>query len=131
MYLNSGSQLFALDAATGKEIWTFQAEPPFRGGTGRGPVYGDGRIFAFGNSDLYAVDAKSGKPVPSFGNGGVVPIVRDALRLKYPGKYPADLDPTTLGAVLGAVMFRNRKGQDQAEPVTKTAGPASATGGDR
>ena len=35
MYFNSGSQLFALDAATGKEIWTFQADPPFRG-SGRG-----------------------------------------------------------------------------------------------
>ncbi len=96
MYFNSGSQLFALDAATGKEIWTFRAEPAFRG-SGRGPVYGDGRIYAFGNSDLYAVDAKTGKPVPSFGKGGVVPIVRDALRLKYPGKYPADFDPTTVG----------------------------------
>src|SRR5688572_3621052 len=96
MYFNSGSQLFALDGATGKEIWTFRADPAFRG-SGRGPVYGDGRIYAFGNSELYAVDAKTGKPLPSFGKDGVVPIVRDALRLKYPGKYPADFDPTTLG----------------------------------
>jgi glucose dehydrogenase len=96
MYFNAGSQLFALDGATGKELWTFQADPPFRG-SGRGPVYADGRIYAFGNSELYAVDAKTGKPVQSFGQGGVVPIVRNALRLKYPGKYAADLDPTTLG----------------------------------
>ena len=33
----------------------------------------------------------------SFGKGGLLPIVNDALQLKYPGKYPADLDPTTLG----------------------------------
>jgi quinoprotein glucose dehydrogenase len=96
MYFNAGSQLFALDGATGKELWTFQADPAFRG-SGRGPVYADGRIYAFGNSDLYAVDAKTGKPVQSFGQGGVVPIVRNALRLKYPGKYAEDLDPTTLG----------------------------------
>jgi len=96
MYFNAGSQLFALDGATGKELWTYQAEPSF-GGSGRGPVYGDGRIYAFGNSDLYAVDAKTGKPVQSFGQAGVVPIVRNALRLKYPGKYAADLDPTTVG----------------------------------
>jgi glucose dehydrogenase len=97
MYFNSGSQLFALDAATGKEIWTFRADPPFRGGSGRGPVYGDGRIYAFGSSDLYAVDARTGQLVASFGKGGVVPIVRDALRLKYPGRYAADFDPTTVG----------------------------------
>jgi outer membrane protein assembly factor BamB len=62
MYFNSGSQLFALDAATGTQISTFHADRPFRGG-GRGPVYGDGRIYAFGSSVLYAVDAKTGKLV--------------------------------------------------------------------
>jgi glucose dehydrogenase len=96
MYFNSGSQLFALDAATGKQLWTFEADPPFRGG-GRGPVYGDGRIFAFGSSVLYAVDAKTGRLVESFGKGGMLPIVNQALQLKYPDKHPADLDPTTLG----------------------------------
>ena len=60
MYFNAGSQLFALDGATGKELWTYQAEPPFRG-SGRRPIYGDGRIYAFGNSELYAVDAKTGE----------------------------------------------------------------------
>jgi glucose dehydrogenase len=96
MYLNSGSQLFAIDAATGKEKWTFQADQPFRG-TGRGPAYGDGRIYAFGNSSVYAVDVKSGKLVTSFGNGGVLPLVNKALEFKYPGKYPANFDPTTIG----------------------------------
>src|SRR5262245_60131364 len=96
MYFNSGSQLFALDAASGKQLWMFQADQPFRG-SGRGPVYGDGRIYAFGSSTLYAVDARTGKLVESFGKGGLLPIVNDALRLKYPGKYSAELDPTTLG----------------------------------
>ena len=92
MYFNSGSQLFALDAATGKKIWTFQADPPFRG-SGRGPVYGDGRIYAFGSSDLYAVDAKTGKPVPSFGKGGVVPIVRRRAPAEVPGQVPGGFRP--------------------------------------
>ncbi len=96
MYFNSGSQLFALDAATGKTVWTFQADQPFRGG-GRGPAYGDGRIYAFGNSVMYAVDAKTGKLVESFGKDGLLRIVNNALQFKYPGKYPADLDPTALG----------------------------------
>src|SRR5262245_53864929 len=99
MYFSSGSQLFALDAATGKSIWTFEAEQPFRGG-GRGPAYGDGRIYAYGNSVLYAVDAKTGKPVTSFGERGQLRIVNKALESKYPGKYAADLDPTTLGYMM-------------------------------
>jgi len=96
MYLNAGSRLFALDAATGKSLWTFQLPQSFQGG-GRGPAYGDGRIYAFGPSLMYAVDAKTGKVVESFGKGGVLRIVEDVLRFKYPGKFPDEFDPTKLG----------------------------------
>jgi glucose dehydrogenase len=44
MYLNSGSKVLAVDAATGKSRWMYQVEPPFPGGVGRGPTYADGRI---------------------------------------------------------------------------------------
>jgi alcohol dehydrogenase (cytochrome c) len=96
MYFNSGSRLFALDAATGKSLWMFELPQSFTGG-GRGPAYGDGRIYAFGASLMYAVDAKTGKPIESFGQKGVLRIVNEALAFKYPGKYPPDLNPTTLG----------------------------------
>ena len=32
MYFNSGSKLYALDAVTGKHVWTFQMQPAFGGG---------------------------------------------------------------------------------------------------
>src|SRR6185295_10769802 len=40
MYFNSGSKLFAVDAATGKQKWMAEVQPTFNGG-GRGPAYGD------------------------------------------------------------------------------------------
>ena len=71
MYYNAGSKLFAVNAATGASLWTYQVNPPFPG-TGRGPSYGDGRIYAYGGTYggnvLYAIDAKTGQPVQSFGS---------------------------------------------------------------
>jgi quinohemoprotein ethanol dehydrogenase len=43
MYFNAGSKLYAVDAGTGKQLWTVQVEPPFPGG-GRGPTDCDGRL---------------------------------------------------------------------------------------
>ena len=86
MYFNGGSKLFALDAATGKELWVTQVDPPFPA-SGRGPAYGDGRIYAFGRTILYAVDAKTGRVVESFGNKGRLQRRRSsARRSKYPDK---------------------------------------------
>jgi quinohemoprotein ethanol dehydrogenase len=96
MYFNSGSKLVALDAVTGKPIWIFQTKPDFPGG-GRGPTYADGKIFAFGPSSMYSVDAKSGKLLENFGDQGLLRLVNKALEFKYPGKYPADLDPASIG----------------------------------
>ena len=60
MYYDAGSKLFAVDAATGAALWTHQVDPPFAG-SGRGPTYGDGYIYAYGGpyggNVLYALDA--------------------------------------------------------------------------
>src|SRR5206468_12901643 len=96
VYLDSGSERFALEAGTGQSKWTFEAEEAFMGG-GRGPAYGDGRVYAYGPSVLYAVDAQSGEPVRTFGERGLLRIVNKTLDFKYPGKYPSPLDPTRLG----------------------------------
>jgi quinohemoprotein ethanol dehydrogenase len=82
LYFNGGSKLFALDAATGKELWVTQVDPPFPA-SGRGPAYGDGRIYAFGRTVLYAVDAKTGRVDESFGNKGRLIVAEEALAVKY------------------------------------------------
>ncbi|WP_373516438.1 PQQ-binding-like beta-propeller repeat protein [Pricia sp.] len=69
------SQLFALDAATGKELWKFT--PPNRS-TNRGLNYwqdengGTKRILYVAGPDLYAIDAETGKPIKTFGENGKV-----------------------------------------------------------
>ncbi|MGN6387304.1 MAG: outer membrane protein assembly factor BamB family protein [Verrucomicrobiota bacterium] len=75
-------KLLALDAGSGKEIWRFD---PFAGGgesssvgVNRGVVYWskgeEKRILFTAGSYLYAIDAKSGKIIPSFGREGKVDL---------------------------------------------------------
>ncbi|HXS95563.1 MAG TPA: PQQ-binding-like beta-propeller repeat protein [Candidatus Limnocylindrales bacterium] len=77
--------LVAVDAATGKEIWTHSFESPGGGGgfPGRGGISGqrganyweskdrsDRRILVSASGYLYAIDARTGKLVESFADGG-------------------------------------------------------------
>ncbi|HZE84031.1 MAG TPA: PQQ-binding-like beta-propeller repeat protein, partial [Puia sp.] len=70
---NSRLKLFALDAATGKEIWKFDpfkdTRPRFN--ANRGVVYwengDDRRILYTAGSSLYAVNAETGQAIGSFG----------------------------------------------------------------
>lgn len=73
---------FALDAASGKELWKFS--PPMGGsslGANRGVTYwsdgkegGESRIlFSFGEF-LYALEAKTGNEIPTFGDKGRVSL---------------------------------------------------------
>ncbi len=75
-------KLFALDAATGKELWKFD---PFNAqfsdynmANNRGMAYwedgDDKRILIGAGSFLYAIDIKTGKPIPSFGDNGKVDL---------------------------------------------------------
>jgi glucose dehydrogenase len=96
MYVNSGQTLFAIDASTGQTMWTKTAAQEFPGG-GRGPAYGDGRVYAAGRSMIAAFEAETGRPVAAFGTNGVLNPARVALDFKDPGKYPADVNPETLG----------------------------------
>lgn len=91
-------KVFALDAATGKQLWSFDS-----GIAGRGPNRGvsiwssgkEKRIFAAGQSFVYALDATTGKPIPSFGADGRIDL-REGL-----GRDPAKLSIalTTPGVV--------------------------------
>jgi len=70
-------KVFALNAATGAQKWNFDSGTPGRG-PNRGLAYwsagSDQRIFASVQHYLYALDAGTGKPVPSFGNNGRVDL---------------------------------------------------------
>ncbi len=75
--LTPSHKVVALDAATGQLLWRFDS-----GLAGRGPnrsvVYwaagDDRRLFAAVQSFLYALNAQTGKVIPSFGNGGRIDL---------------------------------------------------------
>jgi len=73
-------KVVALDAATGKLIWTFNSgnsEPD----ASRGVTYwtdgNESRLFAGMRDRLYALDPSTGKPIQSFGEGGFVDLRKD------------------------------------------------------
>src|ERR1700748_697678 len=67
-------KLFALDAATGKQLWKFDPAAKAQGynSMNRGVNYwedvDDKRILYSAGSNLYAVNAVTGDPISSFGN---------------------------------------------------------------
>ncbi|MSO24311.1 MAG: pyrroloquinoline quinone-dependent dehydrogenase, partial [Acidobacteria bacterium] len=81
-------EVFALEAATGRKLWTFDA---FAGSPGknsqsvnRGVVYwgssDDERILFTIGSKLYALNARTGKTIADFGQGGTVDLREDLGR---------------------------------------------------
>ena len=92
----------ALDAASGKLLWTFD---PGMAGTGanRGLMHWsagtDSRLFAAVDNFVYALDARSGKPIETFGQGGRIDLrenlgrdpAAQSVRLTTPGVIFRDL----------------------------------------
>ncbi|HEU5146606.1 MAG TPA: PQQ-binding-like beta-propeller repeat protein, partial [Chryseosolibacter sp.] len=73
----------ALNAVTGQEVWKFVSSEHEAGGTifrgrSRGVTYWEGeegkRIFHFVNNRVYALDARTGTLIPSFGKGGFIDL---------------------------------------------------------
>jgi quinoprotein glucose dehydrogenase len=84
------NNVVALDAATGRQYWRFDPRPYAIGqpsnGTGlvhRGvATWTDGRsrrIFINSRTRLIALDASTGKPIPSFGTNGEIDLTQDLL----------------------------------------------------
>lgn len=102
---------FALDAATGRERWRF--DPVAHGsasqGHNRGVVHWDGpdggRILAASGHDLWALDAATGVPVESFGQGGRVDL-RVGLSHAHGSGEVASPTP---GAVFGDLLIVGTK----------------------
>ena len=100
---SAGLKAFALDAATGRELWRFDPFPSGAEehvlGVNRGVVFwsdgDDRRILFSAGQDLFALDARTGRLVPTFGKDGRVDL-REGL-----GRDPSGLFvlSTTPGAV--------------------------------
>lgn len=93
---------FALRAGTGEHLWTFDSGIRGRGAN-RGFMYwasgNDARVYAAVDQYLYALDARTGRPVPSFADNGRIDLRigldRDPqtqnVRLTSPGAVYNDL----------------------------------------
>lgn len=105
------SHVFALDASNGRELWRF--DPTQHGsaaqGHNRGVVYWDGptggRIMAASGRDLWALDAKTGAPILSFGDEGRVDL-RGGLAH---GAGAADVTSPTPGAIYEGLLILGTK----------------------
>ena len=91
LYSTAGSRrsVVALDAVTGELLWVYRIDEGRRGevstrrGSGRGVAYWtDGReeriIYVTPGYQLIALDAQTGRPVPTFGKGGIVDLRLEA-----------------------------------------------------
>ncbi len=84
--VNAAIELFALDAATGEELWKFNPKARDESGLGlnRGLAYWasnrneKSRLFFSSGTKLYAVDIENGKPIAGFGKNGNIDL-RDGL----------------------------------------------------
>jgi quinoprotein glucose dehydrogenase len=70
-------QVFALDAATGRELWRFDPNagaPPTSRMRHRGVVVTGDRVLVNYRNRLYALDRKTGRPIRTFGDSGWVDL---------------------------------------------------------
>ena len=76
--VSAALRAFAIDARTGKEVWVFGDSLKTWYSTSRGVSYWssgeDKRVFYTLGSDLWALNALTGKPILTFGNGGKVDL---------------------------------------------------------
>lgn len=89
MYLTDPKgNVYAIDATTGQRLWTYAVDNLIGGGengiTNRGLAYGDGYVYFAAGPSVFALDAKTGAPVQSFGNQGRADILLNVLKAKYP-----------------------------------------------
>ncbi|MBC8167360.1 MAG: PQQ-binding-like beta-propeller repeat protein, partial [Bryobacteraceae bacterium] len=98
-------RVFALDAATGKQLWSFD---PFAGSAGRSKQRNRGltmwasgserRIYFGAGPFLYSLDGKTGRPVAEFGSAGRIDL-REGL-----GRDPQNL---TVGSTSPGVVWKD------------------------
>jgi quinoprotein glucose dehydrogenase len=111
--VSASVQAFALDAATGKEIWRFGDPLKNWASTSRGVSYAKGRILYTVGSNLWALDAKTGKPIESFGDQGKVDL-HTGLPAIAQNKFIISNTPGTVFENLIVMPLRLSEGADAA-----------------
>jgi quinoprotein glucose dehydrogenase len=110
-------KIFALDAATGKELWKFGSG--FEDGQpNRGLSYwadgDDKRIFVGITNFVYALDARTGKPIFQFGENGCIDLRKDLGR---------DFQHQSLTATSPGIVYKDLIILGMREPETLPAPP--------
>lgn len=112
-------QAFALNAATGKELWKFGDPLKVWHSTSRGVAYWqsadktDKRILYTVGPLLYALDATTGKPIPDFGQQGHVDL-HEGLGEAAKDKFVISNTPGTIFEDLIVMPVRLSEGADAA-----------------
>ncbi|HYL38870.1 MAG TPA: pyrroloquinoline quinone-dependent dehydrogenase [Bryobacteraceae bacterium] len=152
-FASQKNRVIALDAESGRELWTYDPKTP-RVSEHRGVSYWIGdkqhppRIILATAARLIALDAKTGKPVPDFGDNGEVNlragVADDYPRAHYaitsppaiyqnlvilgpstqegPSKGPSG-DPRAFDALTGKLVWRFHAVPQPGEPGNDTWGP--------
>ncbi len=91
MYVtDSRGSVYAVNATDGHLLWSYDVTAKLGGGAregyvfrNRGATYADGVVYAAGGSFIFALDAKTGKPIPTFGKDGQASVILDVLQQRY------------------------------------------------
>jgi quinoprotein glucose dehydrogenase len=115
--VSSTVQVFALDAATGKEIWRFGEPHKNWATTSRGVTYwqegDDRRILCTVGPNLWALNAKTGKPIKTFGDKGKTDL-HTGLPEVAQNKFVISNTPGTIFEDLIVMPLRLSEGADAA-----------------
>lgn len=117
LYAYTPSQkIVALDAASGKVIWTFEPEAPGHQPTRGFSYWTDGKraiLFAGALTNLYALDPETGKLIREFGEGGKLDLRKGLTNGDYTKDFAALTTPGVIYKDMIIVGFR----APEAEPA--------------
>ncbi|UJH92910.1 c-type cytochrome [Antarcticibacterium sp. 1MA-6-2] len=121
-------KLFALEAATGKELWSFDPakvnvstneDPMAFFKVSRGVVYwenkngGENRLFHNVGAKVYCIDAKTGKPIKEFGTNGFLELSKNLGRDE--GIFNPFIAATTPGVTFGNLLIMSMRVAETAD----------------
>ena len=88
---DSRGSVYALNAADGHLLWTYDVTELLGGSRRegyifrhRGVTYANGVVYSAAGSFIFALDAATGEPIEGFGDNGQASPILDVLRQRYP-----------------------------------------------